>query len=142
MFWTQANEAIFFQRRREEAAAAQCRREAAAAPQRKREEAATAEAAAAAQRRREEAAAVEAAAAAQCRREKAIENNWYFILGISASANSQQIKNAFRKCISKHHPDRFANMGTTSQQEATAKSQQINAAYEYAKSQGLSGLAM
>jgi DnaJ-class molecular chaperone len=52
------------------------------------------------------------------------QTNYYSILGVGENAESQEIKEAFRKLALKYHPDR--NQGKL---EAQAKMQRINEAY-------------
>lgn len=62
-------------------------------------------------------------------------DNSYTILGVKASATENEIKNAYRRLISQHHPDKLEAQGLT--QEAMnrkkEKAQQIIKAYEVIK---------
>lgn len=53
----------------------------------------------------------------------------YAILDISRNANIDQIKRAYRREMSKFHPDRFANASVEQQRYASLRSQRINEAY-------------
>ena len=52
------------------------------------------------------------------------EQDYYKTLGIAPSANTKEIKEAYRKLAFRYHPDRNQNS-----QEATKKMQEINEAY-------------
>ncbi len=52
------------------------------------------------------------------------------ILGISTSANQEEIKKAYRKLVKQHHPDAFANASEAQRRMAEAKFIQIQEAYE------------
>ena len=56
----------------------------------------------------------------------------YALLGLSARANEKEIKQAYRRAISQHHPDKLAASGATPErlQRATQKSQEIQKAYD------------
>ena len=59
----------------------------------------------------------------------------YTVLGISESASKQEIKRAYRKLMSQHHPDKLVAKGMPEEmvKVATEKSQEIQAAYEMIK---------
>lgn len=59
----------------------------------------------------------------------------YQVLGISSEANKQQVKRAYRKLMSQHHPDKLVSRGMPEEmvKVATEKSQEIQAAYEMVK---------
>jgi len=56
----------------------------------------------------------------------------YAILSISANANDSEVKRAYRKLISQHHPDKLISKGLPEEMMkiATQKTQEIRAAYE------------
>lgn len=57
----------------------------------------------------------------------------YEILGLTESANVNQIKKAYRKLALKHHPDRVIHLGHAYQKSAKEKFQLISDAYELIK---------
>lgn len=59
----------------------------------------------------------------------------YAILGVSASDDMESIKKAYRKLVKEYHPDIIKSQGKSEayMQEATAKTQEINEAYEIIK---------
>jgi len=59
----------------------------------------------------------------------------YKLLGVDANDDMPTIKNAYRKLVRKYHPDiiKSQNKGEAYMQEATAKTQEINQAYELIK---------
>ena len=59
----------------------------------------------------------------------------YVILGITANATNAEIKKAYRRLMSKHHPDRLISQGVPPEMMklATQKTQQIKGAYEAIK---------
>ena len=71
------------------------------------------------------------------RRESALANeispaDAYAVLGISSSASENEVKRAYRKLMSQHHPDKLVANGLPEEmvQIATEKTQQIRGAYE------------
>jgi len=62
-------------------------------------------------------------------------NDAYKILGVSPDDDMQKIKKAYRKLIRQYHPDIIKAQGKseTYMEEATAKTQEINQAYEMIK---------
>ena len=62
-------------------------------------------------------------------------NDAYKILGVSPNDDMQTIKKAYRKLIKQYHPDIIKAQGKseTYMEEATAKTQEINQAYELIK---------
>ncbi len=63
------------------------------------------------------------------------EADAYRILGVSANADPQAIKKAYRKLMATHHPDKLMSKGLPEQamQIAKQKAQDIQAAYEFIK---------
>ena len=60
----------------------------------------------------------------------------YAALGITAEASSAEIKRAYRKLISKNHPDKLASRGLPESMRAVAeeRSRELNKAYDLIKS--------
>ena len=54
---------------------------------------------------------------------------WYEVLGVSASASSDDIRAAYKKQLSQYHPDKVASLGPELRQLANQKSQEITQAY-------------
>lgn len=57
----------------------------------------------------------------------------YEILGIKKNATIDVIKQAYKSCLKKYHPDLVANLGEELQILAKRKTQEINSAYEFLK---------
>ena len=66
---------------------------------------------------------------------KASLDDAYALLGVSASDDMNTIKNVYRKLVRKYHPDIIASQGKSEEymEEATAKTQEFNMAYEMIK---------
>jgi len=66
---------------------------------------------------------------------KANISDAYKLLGVSESDDMSVIKKAYRKLIRQYHPDIIKSQGKDEayMQEATAKTQEINQAYEMIK---------
>ena len=65
----------------------------------------------------------------------AIDENesWWETLHIDENASPEQIKTAFRREISKYHPDRVEGLGIELRELADRKAKQVNRAYTLAK---------
>ena len=61
----------------------------------------------------------------------------YQVLGVSDSASNQEIKRAYRKLMSEHHPDKLAARGVPDEmiRLATEKTAEISKAYDMIKEQ-------
>ncbi len=58
-------------------------------------------------------------------------DNSLAIFNLKKSASNQEIKQAYRKAVKKHHPDRVAHLGEDHVVKATAFFKRITLAYEY-----------
>ena len=54
----------------------------------------------------------------------------YAVLGITREANEREIKRAYRKLISQHHPDKLGDVPAELKRRAEERAREINAAYE------------
>ena len=54
----------------------------------------------------------------------------YAVLGITADASEREIKNAYRRLISQHHPDKLGDVPEELKRRAEERAREINAAYE------------
>jgi DnaJ like chaperone protein len=54
----------------------------------------------------------------------------YAVLGITRDANEREIKRAYRKLISQHHPDKLGDVPAELKRRAEERAREINAAYE------------
>lgn len=59
----------------------------------------------------------------------------YAVLGISANASEREIKRAYRKLISQHHPDKLGDVPEELKRRAGERAREINAAYEKIQSE-------
>jgi DnaJ like chaperone protein len=59
----------------------------------------------------------------------------YVVLGISHEADPREIKRAYRKLMSQHHPDKLGNVPEELKHRAESRAREINAAYERIKSE-------
>jgi hypothetical protein len=57
------------------------------------------------------------------------EPGWHEILGVSAEATADQIREAYKHLISKYHPDKVDALGQELRDLAERKTQEITAAY-------------
>lgn len=58
----------------------------------------------------------------------------YAVLGIGHDAQPRDIKRAYRKLMSQHHPDKLGNVPDELKHRAESRAREINAAYERIKS--------
>ena len=54
----------------------------------------------------------------------------YAVLGLSSDASEREIKNAYRRLISQHHPDKLGDVPEELKRRAEERAREINAAYE------------
>lgn len=54
----------------------------------------------------------------------------YAVLGITRAANEREIKTAYRRLMSQHHPDKLGDVPETLKRRAEERAREINAAYE------------
>jgi DnaJ like chaperone protein len=54
---------------------------------------------------------------------------WHEILGVSAEATAEQVREAYKHLISKYHPDKVDALGQELRDLAERKTQEITAAY-------------
>lgn len=59
----------------------------------------------------------------------------YTVLGIARGAEPRDIKRAYRKLMSQHHPDKLGDVPDELKRRAEAQAREINAAYERIKSE-------
>jgi hypothetical protein len=60
------------------------------------------------------------------------EASWDKVLGVTAEATADQIREAYKHLISKYHPDKVDNLGQELKDLAEHKTQEITAAYRAA----------
>jgi DnaJ-class molecular chaperone len=60
---------------------------------------------------------------------------WWETLNVDQNASTAQIKSAFRKEISKYHPDRVEGLGAELKELADRMAKEVNHAYTIAKQQ-------
>ena len=59
----------------------------------------------------------------------------YAVLGIERAANDREIKQAYRRLMSQHHPDKLGDVPEELKRRAEARAREINAAYERIKNE-------
>jgi DnaJ like chaperone protein len=59
----------------------------------------------------------------------------YVVLGIDRTANERDIKRAYRKLMSQHHPDKLGDVPDELKRRAEERAREINAAYERVKAE-------
>lgn len=68
----------------------------------------------------------------------AVDTDWfrlrrddpYAALGLDREASDAEIDKAYRRLISQHHPDRYANDPAEARERAEARAREINRAYD------------
>jgi DnaJ like chaperone protein len=71
----------------------------------------------------------------QAPRDAASGKDPYAILGIDRDASESQIKRAYRKLMSQHHPDKLGDVPEELKRRAEDRAREINAAYERIRSE-------
>ncbi len=61
--------------------------------------------------------------------------DYYAILGVPRDASAEQIKRAYRKLMSQHHPDKLGDVPEELKRRAEERAREINAAYERIRSE-------
>ena len=61
--------------------------------------------------------------------------NPYLVLGLERNANERDIKRAYRKLMSQHHPDKLGDVPDELKRRAEERAREINAAYERVKAE-------
>ena len=64
--------------------------------------------------------------------ESSSSEHWSAVLKISANANIDEIRYAYKTLISQYHPDKVATLGTELKELCEQKTKEINAAYRRA----------
>ncbi|HEX6833521.1 MAG TPA: co-chaperone DjlA [Rudaea sp.] len=59
----------------------------------------------------------------------------YAVLGLARDANEREIKRAYRKLMSQHHPDKLGDVPEELKRRAEERAREINAAYERIRSE-------
>ena len=59
----------------------------------------------------------------------------YVVLGVERGANERDIKRAYRKLMSQHHPDKLGDVPDELKRRAEERAREINAAYERVKAE-------
>ncbi len=59
----------------------------------------------------------------------------YAVLGIERAATEREVKQAYRRLMSQHHPDKLGNVPQEMKRRAEERAREINAAYERIKEQ-------
>jgi DnaJ like chaperone protein len=64
-----------------------------------------------------------------------LERDPYAVLGLERGAGDSQIKRAYRKLMSQHHPDKLGDVPEELKRRAEERAREINAAYERIRSE-------
>ena len=59
----------------------------------------------------------------------------YAVLGLERNADEREIKRAYRKLMSQHHPDKLGDVPDELKRRAEDRAREINAAYERIKTE-------
>lgn len=59
--------------------------------------------------------------------------DWYDVLGVNQNCTEQELKTAYRRLVSKYHPDRYPSEQKDLVQQAVAKMTILNKAYNKGK---------
>jgi len=59
----------------------------------------------------------------------------YAVLGVTRDANDREIKNAYRRLMSQHHPDKLGDVPAELKRRAEERAREINAAYDRIREQ-------
>ena len=57
----------------------------------------------------------------------------YAVLGVAPNASDAEIEQAYRRLISRHHPDRLGDMAGEARRQSEARAGEINRAYDRIK---------
>ncbi len=64
--------------------------------------------------------------------EAAATASWHEVLSVSSSADTQEIRRAYKSLMSQYHPDKVASLGPELRELCERKTKEINTAYERA----------
>lgn len=59
--------------------------------------------------------------------------DWYQVLEVSSSATFEEVSSAYKRRMSKYHPDKVNSLGEEFKELAEQKAKEINSAYDEAK---------
>ena len=54
---------------------------------------------------------------------------YFEILGVGQGSSPEELRSAYRRCVSEYHPDKVASLGAELRELAEQKTKQINEAY-------------
>lgn len=60
---------------------------------------------------------------------EAVTERWHDILGVAPSATAEEIRDAYKRLVSKYHPDKVDSLGQELKDLAERKTQEITLAY-------------